>query len=73
LSSLAQRGIRPHFIILATRLPSTERTAVSIRAMGGILQSEAEFGAGLSGSNLSSILISEKSVINRTRPHMLLM
>jgi hypothetical protein len=39
LSSFAQRGMRPHFVIFATRLPSTERTATSMWAVGGLFQS----------------------------------
>jgi hypothetical protein len=49
----------PHFIILGTRLPSTERIATSIGSVGGLFQSGAKFGAGASGANLSRILISE--------------
>jgi hypothetical protein len=41
LSSFAQCGIRPHFIILGTRLPSTERIATSIGSVGGLFQSGA--------------------------------
>jgi hypothetical protein len=59
LSSFAQWGIRPHFIILGIRFPSTDRIATSIGSVGGLFQSGAKFGAGASAANFSRILISE--------------
>jgi hypothetical protein len=59
LSSFAQWGIRPHFIIFGTRSPSTERMATSIGSVGGLFQSGLKFGAGALGANLRRILISE--------------
>jgi hypothetical protein len=70
LSSLAQCGTKPHFIIRGTRAPSTDRMATSIGAVGGLFQSAAKFGAGAAASNFNLILISEKSDESRTRPHM---
>jgi hypothetical protein len=72
LSSFAHRGIRPHFISLGMRLPSSERMATSINAVGGMLKSDSKFGAAAAASNFSLILISEKSDDSRTRPHMAL-
>jgi hypothetical protein len=59
LSSFAQWGIRPHFIILGIRFPSTDRIATSIGSVGGLFQSGAKFGAGAFGANFKRILISE--------------
>jgi hypothetical protein len=59
LSSLAQWGIRPHFIIFGTRSPLTDRMATSIGAVGGLFQSGSKFGATELGANFNRILISE--------------
>ena len=38
-------GSKPHRIIFATRLPSIERMATSVGAVGGLFQSASKFGA----------------------------
>jgi hypothetical protein len=44
-------------IILGVRLPTIDRIATSIGAVGGLFQSRSKFGGG--PSNFSLILISE--------------
>jgi hypothetical protein len=41
------------------RLPSSERIATSIGAVGGLFQSASKFGDGAGASNMSLILILE--------------